>query len=219
MWLSCIQAPTHHTQNRCMKICHTHTCTQPFYCSVDFVLWTTQLSRYQKVHFAIFWIFWSKMKITQADAPTIWMDCLSIQSNWCPHLCHPHYFYAGCLSLHNSPNLSWLGTGTKYAGLHIRCWITEVSLNWTYFHMFHLIVQLSETSVVQQWICFGRRPHICQNRIRLWILLKLASRRLNFTLVYNKLHKTKCTHTHTHTTALNKRALPVVQLCMCYYQP
>jgi len=36
---------------------------------------TTRVIRYQKVHFAIFWIFWSKMKIKQADAPTIWMDC------------------------------------------------------------------------------------------------------------------------------------------------
>jgi len=79
---------------------------------------TTRVSRYQKVHFAIFWISWSKMKITQADAPTIWMDCHPIQTNWCPHLCHPHHFYAGCPSLHNPPNLSWLGTGIKYAGLH-----------------------------------------------------------------------------------------------------
>jgi len=69
------------------------------------------------------WIFWSKMKITQADAPTIWMNCQPIQT-WCQHLCHPHHFYAGCPSLHNSPNLSWLGTGTKYAGLHTR-WQTE----------------------------------------------------------------------------------------------
>jgi len=55
------------------------------------------------------------MKITQADAPTIWMDCHPIQTNWCPHLCHPYNFYAGYPSWHNPPNLSWLGTGgTKY---------------------------------------------------------------------------------------------------------
>jgi len=81
---------------------------------------TTRVSWHQKVHFAIFWIFWSKTKITQADAPTICMDCHPIQTNWCPHLRHPHHFYAGCPSLHNPPNLSWLGTGTKYAGLHIQ---------------------------------------------------------------------------------------------------
>jgi len=27
-------------------------------------------------------------------------------------------FYDGCASCHNPPNLSWLGTGTKYAGWH-----------------------------------------------------------------------------------------------------
>jgi len=85
---------------------------------------TTRVSRHQKVHFAIFWIFWSKMKLTQADAPTIWMDYHPIQTNWCPHLCHPHHFYAGCPSLHNPPNLSWLRTGTKHAGLHT-WWLLE----------------------------------------------------------------------------------------------
>jgi len=44
----------------------------------------TRVSQYQKVHFAIFWIFWCKMKITQADTPTIRMDCHLIQTNWCP---------------------------------------------------------------------------------------------------------------------------------------
>jgi len=29
--------------------------------------------------------------ITQADAPTIWMDCHPIQTNWCPHLCLPQF--------------------------------------------------------------------------------------------------------------------------------
>jgi len=95
----------------------THTCTHHF-----MALWTlsgtTQVSWYQKVHFAIFWIFWCKMKITQAGTPTIQMDCHPIQTNWCPHLCHPVHFYAGCPSWHNPPNLSWLGTGTIYAGLH-----------------------------------------------------------------------------------------------------
>jgi len=47
------------------------------------------------------------MKITQAGVPTIRMDCHHIQTNWCPHLCHPHQFYAGCPSWHNPPNSSW----------------------------------------------------------------------------------------------------------------
>ena len=42
--------------------------------------------------FAIFWIFWSKVKITKADTPTIWMDCHPILTNWRPNLCHPHHF-------------------------------------------------------------------------------------------------------------------------------
>jgi len=69
-----------------------------------------------------------KMKTTQADKPTIWMDCCPILTNWCPHLWHPHHFYAGCPSWHNPPNLSWLGTGTKYAGLHTR-WL-GVTIKW-----------------------------------------------------------------------------------------
>ena len=59
---------------------------------------TTRLSQYQKVHFATFWIFGCKMKITQADTPTIRMDCHPIQTNWCPHLYHHCHFYAGCPS-------------------------------------------------------------------------------------------------------------------------
>jgi len=62
------------------------------------------------------------MKITQADTPTI-------QTNWCPHLCHPYHFYAGCPSWHNPPNLSWLGTGTKYAGLHTRDGLVKLNLD------------------------------------------------------------------------------------------
>jgi len=102
-----VQSPSHTTQ-------HTHN----HFMALWTLSGTTWVSQYQKVHFTSFWIFWSKMKITQADAPTIWMDCHPIETNFCPHLCHLHNFYAGCPSLHNPPNLSWLGTGTKYAGLH-----------------------------------------------------------------------------------------------------
>jgi len=101
------------------KVSNVHICsithTQPFYSSG-----TTQVSLYQKVYFTIFWIFWCKMKITQADPPTIRMDCHPIQINWCLHLWHPNHFYARCPSWHNPPNLSWLGTGTNYAGLYTR---------------------------------------------------------------------------------------------------
>jgi len=49
------------------------------------------------------------------DSPA---GCHPLQTNWCPLLHHPHHFYAWCLSCCNPPNLSWLGTGTKYSGLH-----------------------------------------------------------------------------------------------------
>ena len=38
-------------------------------------------------------------------------------------------FYARCPSCHNPPNLSWIGTGTKYAGLHT--WRLDSSFNGT----------------------------------------------------------------------------------------
>jgi len=96
----------------------THTCTrtQLFYSSLDFV-WDNPGELVPEGTFCIFWIFWCKIKITQADTPTVQMDRHPIQTNWCPHLCYPHHFYAGCPSWHNPPNLSWLGTGTKYAML------------------------------------------------------------------------------------------------------
>jgi len=46
---------------------------QSFYSSLDFVR-NNPGEPVQKAHFAIFWIFWCKMKITKADAPTIRMD-------------------------------------------------------------------------------------------------------------------------------------------------
>jgi len=102
------------------KHTHTHTHTHNHFTALWTLSGITQVSWYQKVPFAIFCIFWCKMKITQADTPTMRMNCHPIQTNWCPHLCQPHHLYAGCPSWHNPPNLSWLGTGTKYAGLHTR---------------------------------------------------------------------------------------------------
>jgi len=43
----------------------------------------------------------------------------SIQTNQQPTSI-PH-FCAGCPFYRNAPNLSWLGTGTKCAGLHTQC--------------------------------------------------------------------------------------------------
>jgi len=38
-------------------------------------------------------------------------------------------FYAGCPSCRNPPNLCWLGTGTKYAGLHSRRPVESITNN------------------------------------------------------------------------------------------
>ena len=50
------------------------------------------------------------------------MDCHPIQTYWCPHLCHPTIFTLEALLTQPSQfiNLSWLGIGTKCAGLHTR---------------------------------------------------------------------------------------------------
>jgi len=42
--------------------------------------------------------------------------CHSIHTNQWPTSIITLHFYAGCPSCHNPPTLSWLGTGTKYAG-------------------------------------------------------------------------------------------------------
>jgi len=82
---------------------------QSFYGSLDFVRDNpgepeTEGTFRQLLDFLV------QMKITQADAPTIWMHCHPIQTNWCPHLCHLLDFYVGCPSWHKPLNLSWLGT-------------------------------------------------------------------------------------------------------------
>jgi len=98
------------------KHTHTHTTILEL-CSLDFVR-DNPGELVPEDAFRHLLDFPVHMKITQADTPTFRMDCHALQTNWCLHLCHPHHFYAGCPSWHNPPNLSWLGTGTKYAGLH-----------------------------------------------------------------------------------------------------
>jgi len=56
-------------------------------------------------------------KTTEADAPTVWLGATPSGQISNSPLSSPH-FYAGCPSCRNRSNLSWLGTGTKYAGLH-----------------------------------------------------------------------------------------------------
>jgi len=56
-------------------------------------------------------------KISETDTPTIRMGATPSELIRDPSPSFLH-FYAGCPSCRNPPNLSWLGTGTKYAGLH-----------------------------------------------------------------------------------------------------
>jgi len=62
---------------------HTYIHTQPFYGSVDFVR-DNPGEPVPEDTFCHLLDFLEQMKITQADAPTIWMDCHPIQTNWCP---------------------------------------------------------------------------------------------------------------------------------------
>jgi len=64
-----------------------------------------------------FWTFTVQGKITQADTLTIRMGAIPSKLISDPSLSSPH-FYTGCPSCRNPHTLSWLGTGTKYAGWH-----------------------------------------------------------------------------------------------------
>jgi len=65
-------------------------------------------------------------KIIEACAPTIRLDAIPSGPLMPPPPSSPQ-LYVGCPSCHNSPNLSWLGTCTKYAGL--RTWRLHSSVN------------------------------------------------------------------------------------------
>ena len=79
----------------------------------------------------------------------------SMQTNQQPTSITPH-FYAGCPSYHNPPNLSWVGTGTKYACLRTQQHITNFCLkleaknNATFIvweHTMHTCVLIGDASV------------------------------------------------------------------------
>jgi len=79
------------TETNTFYIIHTHTYTHNHFIAVWTLSGTTRVSRYQKVHFAIFWIFWCKMKTTQAGAPTIRMDCHPSRLTGAPSLPSPPF--------------------------------------------------------------------------------------------------------------------------------
>jgi len=64
-----------------------------------------------------FWTFMVQGKITD-NTPTIRLGATPSRLISNPPPSSPH-FYTRCLSCRNPPNLSWLATGTKYAGLHL----------------------------------------------------------------------------------------------------
>jgi len=89
------------------------------------------------------------MKITQADALTIWMDCHPILTYWCPSLCRPHHFYARCPFWHNPPNLSRLGNGSKYAGLHTQ-WLVR-AVKWLLLLLTYLLQRGTSIQSLHVW--------------------------------------------------------------------
>jgi len=91
------------------NLSHTHTCTHtnPFYSSVDFVSDNVgELVPEGTFHHLVNFLVQNE----DNTALTIQMDCHLMQTNWCPHLCYTHNFYARCTFWHNLLNLSWLGT-------------------------------------------------------------------------------------------------------------
>ena len=104
---------------------------------------TTRVSWYQKVHFAIFWIFWCKMKITQADTPTIQMDCHPIQTNWCPHLCHPCHFTPDALPGTTLPIYPGLGQAPN---MHFVYFCERAQFSWKTLNFLVLVMG------VKSWI-------------------------------------------------------------------
>jgi len=81
-------------------------------------------------------------KITEADTLTICLGATpsGLISDPSPSSTH---FYARCPSCRNPPTLSWLGTGTKYAGLHTHLQaVTLIFLDLTVPWSLFLVVKL-----------------------------------------------------------------------------
>jgi len=94
------------TRNASMNLCYCYTLYTQSENSNQPILPYTQQQQQQP--------FYSRSSTTTRvrHSPTL------TYPDWCPYLHHPHHFYTRCSSCHNHPNLSWLGTGINYAGLH-----------------------------------------------------------------------------------------------------
>ena len=115
------------------------------------------MSWYQKVHFAIFWIFWCKMKITQVDTSTVQMDCHPFQTNWCPISAIPSF-------LCQMPFLAQPSQFILAWDRHHICWLAY-PVAW---FNFYLIDALSCSSIWLEWnlvvsvgflSCLRRKQH------------------------------------------------------------
>jgi len=81
----------------------------------------------------------------------------SIRTNQRPTSLIPH-FYAGCPSCRNPPTLSWLGTGTKYAGLHTQWLRTRkwpLKHRWWIRDVFHACTTSVTNKDLHRWRVSG----------------------------------------------------------------
>jgi len=112
----------HYTWHLNTTHAHTHARTHArnahttIYSCLDFV-WDNPGELVPESTFRHLLNFLVQMKITQTATPSRLIGAT---------VYHPHHFYARCPSWHNPPNLSWLGTGTKYAGLHTQ-WLVYLN--------------------------------------------------------------------------------------------
>ena len=121
---------------------------------------TTQVNQYQKVHFAIFWILWCKMKITQADAPT----SHPVQTNWCPHLCFPTIFMQDALPYTTLPIYPGLGQAPNMLAC-ICGGLVGIGLSYWHrtWYTYVLLQSLRMHWLWTQKCAAGRRGCVCQH--------------------------------------------------------
>jgi len=113
-------------------VSHTHTHTHTT------ILWpfavTTQVSRCQKKSSGLYGAREDNDNLAGATPSGL----ISDRSPSSPH------FYARCPSFRNPPNLSWLGTGTKYACLHTQRLGFHVTYLQPFNELFVRVVQVNQ---------------------------------------------------------------------------